>query len=168
MMSLNLRKCFLQPKAHLAKAVMVIALIVLLDQLSKFYVREILLAGQSMLKVTGFFNVVQVWNTGISFGLLNNGATQHLLLNLAIMLLTLALIIWLIYAHDHKPTALALTAMIGGSLGNIIDRVKLGAVYDFFDFYIGNWHWPAFNIADSFITIGAIYLFMNSFLTAKK
>ena len=109
--------------------------------------------------LTSFFNIVMVWNEGVTFGLFQGSQIA--------ILVGFSLIICLILTVRIFQTAdffkiLALSLVIGGALGNVLDRLRFGAVADFFDFYIGSWHWPAFNIADSAITLGVAFLLFDS------
>jgi len=113
--------------------------------------------------LTPFLNLVLVLNRGISFGMFNGGKFS-LFFALSSLVISLGLAIWMIRAKD-KPTSFALALVIGGALGNVIDRIRFGAVIDFIDFYVGSYHWPAFNIADSCIAIGA---FVMLFITLKN
>lgn len=116
--------------------------------------------------LTSFFNIVMVWNEGVTFGLFQG--SQILLLAGFSLIISVILLIWMFNICDFfKIVTLAL--IIGGALGNVLDRLRFGAVADFFDFYIGSWHWPAFNIADSAITLGVAFLLFDSvFLEPKR
>lgn len=114
--------------------------------------------------VTSFFNLVLVMNPGASFSFLADaGGWQKWFF----IVLALAISVWLVVmirrhaAERLMPTAL--TLVLGGALGNVIDRVRFGAVVDFLDFHVAGWHWPAFNVADSAITIGVILLVWQQF-----
>ncbi|MES2677105.1 MAG: signal peptidase II [Pseudomonadota bacterium] len=112
--------------------------------------------------VTGFFNLVKVWNKGVSFGMLNNltdGKYIILAINLSILTFLLA---WL-YRNKIAYLTCALALIIGGALGNIIDRIVNFAVADFLDFYIGKYHWPAFNLADSAVFLGVTLLLLENY-----
>ncbi len=112
--------------------------------------------------VTGFFNLVLVWNTGISFGLFNTGqeTTRWILIGLT-GAISVALAIWLTRAH--RPfIAFAVAAVLGGAIGNLLDRLIFGAVVDFLDFHVAGFHWPAFNLADSAIVLGVAALVIDS------
>ncbi len=109
--------------------------------------------------VASFFNLVLVFNPGASFSFLADaGGWQRWFF----VVLALAISAWLVvmirqHAHERlMPAALAL--VLGGALGNVIDRLRFGAVVDFLDFHVAGWHWPAFNIADSAITVGVVLL----------
>ena len=114
------------------------------------------------IEITGFFNLVMVWNPGISFGLLGGGGDwmRWGLTGLAVAV-TIGLAIWLRYV-DRTHLALAIGLVIGGAIGNVIDRVRFGAVADFLDFHLFGYHWYAFNIADSAIVIGVAVLLVDS------
>lgn len=116
-----------------------------------------------------FFNVVMVWNKGISFGLFNSHSDYGpvLLLVLATVIV-IAFTIWL-RRTDSMLIASGLVLIIGGALGNMLDRIRFGAVADFLDFHIAGLHWPAFNVADSTICIGiAMLLIHGLFFDPKK
>jgi len=136
--------------------------VVILDQLSKAWLIGWLAGQDGWLAVTGFFNLVMVWNRGISFGMLQSGETGRWILVFFSTLVCLGLGIWM-RRQTHCLPVLALGAVIGGAVGNIIDRVWRGAVADFFDFHLMGYHWPAFNVADSAITLGVAVLLYDSF-----
>ena len=139
------------------------ALVVLgLDQLSKYWLLIWLADKDGWIKLTGFFNLVTVWNRGISFGIFQSGEIGRWLLVSFSSLVCLGLGIWL-WRQTRTWPVFALAMVIGGALGNIIDRILRGAVADFFDFHVMGYHWPAFNIADSAITIGVAMLLYDSF-----
>jgi signal peptidase II len=120
-----------------------------------------------VIPVTSFFNLVLTWNNGISFGLFNNGSNLNaLILSLLAIAIVIFLIMWL-RKSETKRVAIGLGLIIGGAIGNIIDRGLHGAVVDFLDFHINSYHWPAFNIADSCITIGAMILVFDSLFSPK-
>lgn len=117
----------------------------------------------SAIEITGFFDLVMVWNYGVSFGMFSGGdpVVRWALVVLALAI-TVGLAVWLRRTR-RWTVALTLGAVIGGALGNVVDRVRFGAVADFFDFHLYGWHWPAFNIADSAISIGVVLLLADSF-----
>ena len=163
-------------------ACVLILLIIFADQLSKWWVMENFLSQDgsnlnfaewlqlnarlpfNMVEIFPFFNLVMVWNEGISFGLFNNGADLALIISLVSLSITAGLSVW-IYQTNSTFKSIALALIVGGALGNIIDRLRYGAVADFIDIHIAGYHWPAFNLADSAITIGvALLLIHNIFL----
>ena len=134
-----------------------------LDQISKWLILEKILSPERpFIETTSFFNIALVWNYGVSFGMFA-GHRQPLLLTCLSILIVGILIVWLT-RNTSKLVALALGCVIGGAIGNIIDRLRFGAVTDFLDFHLGNYHWPAFNIADSCIFIGVVLLCISSML----
>ena len=149
-------------KAYLGRALALAAAIMVIDQLSKFWLIAWVEAQGGWVQVTGFFNLVMVWNRGISFGMLQSGETGRWLLVGFTTLVCLGLCFWLSRQRDIWPS-LALGAVIGGAVGNIVDRIWRGAVADFFDFHVLGYAWPAFNVADSAITIGVAMLLYDSF-----
>ncbi len=146
-----------------------VALIVLIcDQLSKFWMLHYVLAEKSVIEIFPCFNLVKAWNTGVSFSMFNNGGTLGVV---ALSFLALAIVAFLIkwlYSEKNQWIQVALGMIIGGALGNVIDRVSYGAVFDFLDLYWKNIHWPAFNVADSFICIGAVIIIAHSLWNGSK
>jgi signal peptidase II len=151
----------------------VAALALALDQASKVFFYNLLVAdGHRLIELLPFFSIVTVWNYGISFGLFNSGSAGGSIVFVGLALaIVAALLIWL--RNVTAPLiAMALGLVIGGAIGNVIDRLRFGAVFDFLDFHIAGWHWPAFNVADSAICVGVFLLCIDAlFLTqasAKK
>ena len=118
--------------------------------------------------VLPFFNLVVVWNQGISFGLLRNDTDYgpYLLIALSVVIV-IGFVVWM-FRTNSTANHIGIGMVIGGAIGNAIDRVRFGAVFDFLDFHIGEWHWPAFNIADSAICIGVFILMIYAFLFEKR
>lgn len=134
--------------------------IVILDQLSKWAARNSFLPGESKAILAGFFNLILVRNTGAVWGCFQNQSAALALVSLAALALIGFFYRYLV--NDRKIYAWALGCIAGGIIGNLIDRIKLGAVTDFLDFYWRNYHWPAFNIADAAICLGvALYLLVS-------
>lgn len=144
--------------------VVIAAIVAGVDQVVK-YQMVALLAEKPFLPVTPFFNLVMVWNKGISFGMFSGMDARDFLIAMKSVIILL-LLIWL-YVGKERMLYLPLGLIIGGAAGNVIDRVRWGAVADFFDFYIGGYHWPAFNVADSAIVLGVIILLALSFYNKK-
>lgn len=149
----------------------IVALIVLVaDQLHKYIMlHEFGFINGRFVEVTSFFNLVMVWNYGISFGIMNEGENSKQALMLVIMMLAIIsfLVFWLRKA-ESKFQAVSIGLVIGGALGNMVDRIIYGAVADFLDFHINNYHWPAFNVADIAISVGVFLLVIESFVGIKK
>jgi signal peptidase II len=137
------------------------------DQATKWWVLEGIMQPPRVIPMTPFFNLVLTWNNGVSFGLFNNDNDLNaLILSVLAIAIVIFLILWLRKA-ENKLVAIGLGLIIGGALGNVIDRGIHGAVVDFLDFYINAYHWPAFNVADSCITIGAVILIFDSLFSPK-
>ena len=131
------------------KGLLIAGIVAVLDQASKFAALSLLTRD---VEITSFFNLTLAFNRGVSFSMLAGGGQAWLIA----MTSTVAagLVVWL--DREKDPLARAgLGLIIGGAVGNIIDRLRVGAVVDFLDFHIGEWHWPTFNAADSAICLGA-------------
>ena len=143
------------------------ALVMLLDQASKFLVFRVLLKDQPEMVILPVFSLVTRYNTGISFSIL---ATDHAsgpwLFALLATLIALGLLIWLSQTADRVP-AVGLAFVIGGAIGNVIDRVREGAVLDFLLFHWNELAWPAFNLADSAIFVGVALLIYDGVFGAR-
>jgi len=114
-----------------------------------------------------FFNLVKVLNRGVSFGMFNNLENAQIILSILQISIALILFFWL-YNNQKIHFTYALGFIIGGALGNAIDRVQNGAVADFLDFHIANYHWPAFNLADSLVFIGVVILLLDDVIKKNK
>jgi signal peptidase II len=142
--------------------------VLLLDQLSKFLVMARFAMYEVLPVVPGFFNLTFVTNTGAAFGLL--AGEQTLVRQLFFVGVALGALLFLFYSYRHLRGQGALFAhaiglIAGGAVGNLVDRLRLGAVVDFLDFYVGARHWPAFNVADTAISVG-VGLFLLASLRA--
>jgi len=145
----------------------VVALI--LDQITKWIARDNLWHPKIRVEVVSFLDFVPVENRGVSFGLFQSeGSTGVWLISIFAIIVAAGLSIWM-YSVRRRWPALALGLVIGGAIGNVIDRLHLSWVVDFIDFHISTWHWPAFNIADAAIVIGVGMLLIDGlFGPAKK
>lgn len=141
-----------------------VALVVLaLDQASKWAVLARLAPGRPV-EVLPFFNLVLVWNRGVSFGLFAGlGAAAPWLLA-AVALAIGGFLVWWFRREQGGLARFAIALVLGGALGNVLDRVRFGAVVDFLDFHLAGWHWPAFNLADTAVVCGAALLVLDSLL----
>jgi signal peptidase II len=138
--------------------------IVLADQLVKWLVLARFAPGE-LVAVTGFFNLALVFNKGAAFSFLAREAGWQTPLLLAFALVASLVVVVLIVRNPGKGLLCgALGAILGGALGNAIDRLRFGYVVDFLDFHALGWHWPAFNVADSAITVGAALLILDGLL----
>ena len=115
------------------------------------------------------FNLVTVWNKGVSFGMMaSDGGLGTWLLAGLTLVISVFFLVWMVKA-DYTPLRYALALVIGGALANLWDRVRFGGVADFLDFYYGQWHYPAFNLADSFICVGIGFVVIdNLFLEPRR
>ena len=154
----------------LARGLATAVAIAILDQLSKaavlaFFGGRVLGDRET---VTSFFNLALTYNRGISFGLFNGGAALNaLFFSLAAAAIIVVLVYWL--SRVASPfLAVAIGLIIGGAVGNVIDRIRLGAVVDFLDFHVGYLHWPAFNLADSAICIGVAAMLLDGLLLRRE
>lgn len=142
--------------------------IVAVDQLSK-YAAVHYLAGNKAITVTSFFNLALVYNTGAAFSFLSDAAGWQRLFFMAIAAIASVWIVFLLRKYPHQRLfALALSLVLAGAIGNLIDRIRVGAVIDFLDFHALGYHWPAFNVADSAITCGAALLIWDALRPRQK
>ena len=138
------------------------ALVIVLDQLTKYWVSQSLAPGASV-PVTPFFNLLLTYNTGAAFSFLSQASGWQRGFFIVIAALASLFIIYFIRRyHRESRFSFGLSLILGGALGNLWDRIVLGHVVDFLDFYIQAHHWPAFNVADSAITCGAALLIWDS------
>jgi signal peptidase II len=154
----------------LARGLAAAAAVVIIDQLSKAAVLNFFAGGPlgAHEAIAPFFNLVLTYNRGISFGLFNTpGGMNVLLFPLLAAVIVTILILWL-RRVESPLLAVAIGLVIGGAVGNVIDRVRLGAVVDFLDFYVGAWHWPAFNVADSAICLGVAAMLLDGLLLRRE
>jgi signal peptidase II len=144
--------------------------VIILDQWSKWMVEVHLPHHAAHPLIPGFLNLTHVRNTGVAFGLfasagVTSGSWLLTLLGLA-ALTAVGVYFWFAPARD-RVLLVALALVVGGAIGNLIDRVSSGAVTDFIDFYVGVHHWPSFNVADSAISIGIVLMALDSFRSHK-
>jgi signal peptidase II len=149
----------LGPAAALASAVVV------LDRITKILVLRWLELGEVVVVFPGWLSLTHVLNQGAAFGILGDGGSAGRALLIAAALATAALLGWLFVQVEPERVweRAAIAAVVGGALGNLIDRLTYGAVVDFLDVHAGPYHWPAFNVADSAITVGCSVLLLASF-----
>ena len=138
-------------------------LVVVLDQLSKQLAEASLLVFERVPLLPGF-NLTLVYNEGAAFSFVSDqGGWQRWIFVILATVVTLVLMFWLSrLKQSERLIAIALGLIIGGALGNLIDRVLWGHVIDFIDLYYRQWHWPAFNVADSAITLGVVFIFVDA------
>ncbi len=138
-------------------------LVVVLDQVTK-KLAVAYLAGHPAVEVTPFFDLVLVYNTGAAFGFLSDASGwQNAFFILVALVVSVVILVMVRRLAAHETLiAVALLLILGGAAGNLVDRLLYGYVTDFIDLYYGSWHWPAFNIADSAISIGAVLLVLDA------
>lgn len=138
------------------------ALVIALDQFTKHWIVQVFSFGEAS-PVTSFFNLVRAHNTGAAFSFLATAGGWQRLFFIVVASVASAVILYLLRKHGRQTLfGLALSLVLGGALGNLIDRIRWGYVVDFLDFYYGSYHWPAFNVADMAITGGVILLVWDS------
>jgi signal peptidase II len=146
----------------------VAVLVVVLDYVTKVAVLAAFAPGEGR-KLTSFFNLVLVFNKGAAFSLLASAPGWQTLFFASIAIVASIVIVFLIHKNPDKRLFCAgLSLILGGALGNLYDRLVYGHVVDFLDFHAAGWHWPAFNVADSAITVGAAILIVESFLQREQ
>lgn len=145
----------------------VAALVIALDQLSKYIIMQVFAWGD-LLKITGFFDLVRAHNTGAAFSLFASqpGWQRGFFIGIA-SIASIVILYLLRKGNGSALSKLALSLILGGALGNLVDRLIHGYVVDFLSFHLGTYYWPAFNVADSAITIGAILLIWDSLKQPK-
>ncbi|WP_191092687.1 signal peptidase II [Cysteiniphilum sp. JM-1] len=144
-------------------------IVIIIDLGTKYLASQNLTYGQPV-EILPFFNLTLLHNYGAAFSFLSNANTtwQVIVLSAIALIVAIVILIWLARLPKNKNlTACALSLILGGALGNVYDRMIHGYVVDFLDFHINNYHWPAFNIADSAICIGAVILILMSFKSKK-
>ncbi|HLG22598.1 MAG TPA: signal peptidase II [Candidatus Manganitrophaceae bacterium] len=143
---------------------------IILDQVSKFYVQQALRLNESVVVIQNFFSLTYIRNPGAAFGFFADHSAQFravFFLIISLIALSLLVFFFLQVPKDDIRALLSISLLFGGAIGNLLDRIRFGEVIDFLDFYLGRFHWPAFNVADSAITIG-ISLLMFGLFWAKK
>lgn len=155
----------------MARFLAIVAMVVGFDQLAKLWIVNSFSLYESRVCIPGFFNITYLTNKGAAFGFLagQSGAWRHYLF---LVLGTVALVVigvaWSRMRHAHPLYAISLPMIAGGALGNLIDRIRLGSVVDFLDVHVQGHHWPAFNVADSAISMGVVAFFIANILEEKE
>lgn len=134
-----------------------IFVLILADQITKFWVLDNIDPMSPVSVVPGFFNLVLVYNPGVAFGFMSNWDSIYRIAVISLISVFAVSFLLYLYFESYRESfygSMAIVLILSGAIGNIIDRVRLSMVVDFLDFYISGWHWPAFNLADSYICIG--------------
>lgn len=157
-----------KPRLLFLKGMVLAIIAIALDQATKGWILEDVMVPPRVIEITSNFNLVLGWNRGVSFGLFNQDSAYgpYILTGVALAII-LGLSIWLWKSTTHW-SAWALGLVIGGAIGNVIDRIQYGAVVDFLDFHAFGYHWPAFNVADTVIFIGAGLLILESLFIREE
>ena len=143
-------------------------LILVADQLSKWLILASYVHHESTV-VTSFFNLVRVHNPGAAFSFLADAGGWQRWFFTGIGGVAAVFMLWMLYSHaGQKLFSLAIALILGGAIGNVVDRLMHGYVVDFLDFYWGRWHFPAFNVADSAISVGAALLILDEILRVRR
>jgi len=138
--------------------------IIVLDQLTKLLILQYLPLHSSLEIIPGFFNLVHVRNPGGAFSIFagaNSALRQGLFMGLTVFIVIVLLFAYGKLRPEDRWTRTSYALIVGGALGNLVDRLRFGEVIDFLDCYVGAYHWPAFNVADSAITVGALMLVVS-------
>ena len=143
-------------------------LVMALDQLSKWIIVAYVMNPPIKKELTSFFNLVLTHNRGVSFGMFSTGTDTGKWVLIGVALIITGFLIRWLFQSNSLFNVIALGLIIGGAMGNVIDRFLVGAVVDFLDFHAFGHHWPAFNVADAAIFVGAISLVFESFLSKEE
>lgn len=154
----DLQKGGLSSKSGMAVFVILLVADQITKQAALAYVPD-----YGVIQVTSFFNLVLVWNSGVSFGMFQNDGTTGRWVLVALAFVISCVILYLLRREVHRLPQMAYWLVLSGAVGNVIDRLIYGAVIDFLDFHANTYHWPAFNVADSAIVVGAALLVVDSF-----
>ena len=146
---------------------MIALAVILLDRATKLLIIRTLRLGHGIPVIPGFFDIVFVLNPGAAFGFLATLSEQ--VRNPLFILISVVAVILIIFYHtrylrSHRLVSVALGLVLGGAVGNLIDRLRYGMVVDFLDVHVGQYHWPAFNVADSAISIGVSLMILDMLL----
>jgi signal peptidase II len=152
------------------RGLIIAAVVLVADQLTKWWILRLMLPRppvEQVIPVLPFFDIVLVWNRGVSFGLFNNESGMNaVVFSLLAAAIVVGLLLWLRKAKE-KLIVGGIGLVIGGAVGNVIDRLVHKAVVDFLDFHVGGWHWPAFNVADAAICVGVAALVLDGLLPRR-
>ena len=154
----------------LARGLATAVVVVVLDQRTKAAILASL-AGDGVsgrATITSFFNLALTYNRGISFGLFNGSAGLNALVFSVVAIAIVGVLVYWLSRASSSLLAVAIGLIIGGAVGNVLDRVRLGAVVDFLDFHLGASHWPAFNLADSAICIGVAAMLLDGLVLRRE
>ena len=156
-------------EGKLRRGLLIATCVLVLDQAVKYAMLRYLIDGfRPHVELLPFFNLVVVWNYGVSFGMFNTGSSSAAHLFAALAMAIVAGLVWWLRNAENATVVVALGLVVGGAVGNVVDRLRFGAVFDFFDFHAFGYHWPAFNVADAGITLGVACLFFDAFFGPRS
>ena len=154
---------------RLFEIILVVFFLVLFDQCTKIYISKVMLNNNfNDIKLLPLLNLVFVRNTGISFGMFSEGGLLGRYFFSTFSTIVGSFLVVLAFLSEKKLLCISLSLVAAGALGNAIDRIYFGGVIDFIDFFIYNFHWPAFNFADIFITLGVVILLFDNIFYKKN
>jgi len=156
------------PAKQRTQALALIVVLLVLDQLSKWWILTQVMNPPKIIDVLPFANLVLVWNPGVSFGMFNTGSPwAPWILSGFAAAVCIFLLVWM-FRQSEPWVTFGIAMIVGGAIGNVVDRLIHGAVVDFVDLHAGGYHWPAFNVADAAITVGAVLLILDSLFHRDK
>ena len=148
---------------------LIIALMILIvDQLTKWWALSALTDVKSIVVIPGFFDLALAWNRGISFSMFSSSSELMPWVLSCIAILIIFGLLWWLTRITNLIMGCGLGLILGGAVGNLIDRLRFGAVVDFLDFYLAGYHWPTFNIADCAVTVGVGLILLDSWIVSKQ
>ena len=151
------------PNNYIFECLAAFILLIIIDQSTKIFIAKIMFNNMfESIGLLPFLNIVFVRNTGISFGLFSDGGLLNRYFFTSFSIIIGSILLFISLVTKEKFMRLSLLMISGGAIGNALDRIYFGGVIDFIDFFIYNFHWPAFNFADIFITLGVILLFFEN------
>lgn len=156
------------PKRRIETIITAALAVIIADLVTKAIITRWLFHGEAVPVIPGFFNIVYYRNPGAAFGIFNHGDVMRRVFLIGSSVVALVVIGVLMRGTKSALTLFALSLVAGGAVGNLVDRVRYGTVVDFLDFHIGRYHWPAFNVADSAITIGVILAVYSYYFTRNR
>lgn len=141
--------------------------VLILDQVTKYLVRSLMHPCRNIYVIPGFFDLVYVMNRGGAFGMLSTlPSSVRVIIFIGFSLIAIAALVCVyLKSYNSPPLRIAIAFLLGGAIGNLVDRIRWGMVVDFLDFYVGKYHWPAFNVADTAICIGLGLVILHLLLT---
>lgn len=156
--------------AHIRRLIIIAPLTLLVDQVSKNYIMKGMVIGQSISIIDGFLRLTYIRNPGAAFGLFSSASESFrvpFFLGISFLAIAMVFIFYLRGARENTLLQVGLSLVLGGAAGNLVDRFRFHEVVDFLDLYFRQYHWPAFNVADSAISIGVVILLIDAVLAAR-